>query len=104
MSDIKLVESILTYCKGYYSFILKNFIRYDYAIFNDLDQCIRLVLSLEELTEIPDELLELKHLKYLDLRNNDIKEIPKSLYDSIDKVLIDDKVTIVNDTKGSENE
>ena len=52
----------------------------------------------EGLTEIPSELLKLKHLNHLDLRNNDIKTIPKSLYDSIHIVKIALSVIIVDDT------
>ena len=98
MTDRELVKSILTYCKGECWVTIDDFIDNGYVIFNDQGQCMYLNLKGEGLTEIPSELLELKHLNHLDLRDNDIKTIPKSLHDSIHKIYIDDKVIIVDDT------
>ena len=99
MTDRELVKSILTYCKGEYSYTLDDFSKDKYVKFNKLDQCTHLDLSSEKLKEIPDELFELKHLKHLWLTFNSIKEIPKSLIYRVDEMYIDDTVTIVDDTK-----
>ena len=90
MSDKKLVESILKVCNDEWKGNLTYHIDPEYyVIFNDKDQCIFLDLSDSGLIEIPEEIYKLKHLTYLDLRFNNINTIPKSLYDSIDEVLID---------------
>ena len=79
MTDKKLVERILTYCKGEYSYALDNFIDRNYVRFNPQNQCIYLNLKSEGLTEIPSELLELKHLEHLNLSSNYLTYIPPEL-------------------------
>ena len=79
MTDKKLVESILTYCKGKHSYALDNFIDRNYVRFNTQNQCTYLNLTYEGLTHTPSELLELKHLEYLSLNHNYLTYIPPEL-------------------------
>ena len=79
MTDKKIVENILKHCTGKFKQTLNYFIHRGYVKFNDNEQCIHLELFAERLTEIPDELLELKHLEFLDLNFNKLTYIPKEL-------------------------
>ena len=72
MTDKKLIESIITYCKG-------NWLHHRHIRYNDQGQCIYLALRFEKLKEIPDEMLELKHLEELNLSCNELTFIPKEL-------------------------
>ena len=72
MTDKELVGIIITYCKGNWLHRLHN--RY-----NDQGQCMYLNLKGEGLTEIPSELLELKHLDELNLCCNKLTFIPDEL-------------------------
>ena len=79
MTDRELLKSILKYCKGAYEHTVRHYNEYHYIQFNDEYQCIHLDLYNEELTEIPEEVLELKHLEFLDLNFNKLTYIPDEL-------------------------
>lgn len=77
MTDRELVESIINQGSGYWSYY--HYISMSFIKFNDQNKCTHLTLVFEELVEIPDELLELKHLKHLDLNFNKLTYIPDEL-------------------------
>ena len=80
MSDRQLVVNIIKQCKNdREQHVLEHYIDNKYAKFNNLDQCTHLYLSLNGLKDIPDELLELKHLEYLSLMCNKLTFIPDEL-------------------------
>ena len=80
MTDRELVKSILNQCKNInYDHKLETYINEGFIKFNDKSKCTHLDLGGEELTEIPGELLELKHLKFLSLCDNQLTYIPDEL-------------------------